>query len=129
MMKLTLVAIVASILLIHSEAHTIIRKASHPAACSKGDEFHAPCLCTTTVSGMTLVKDKKMTLVQFPEITCMEEENKKRLRKDRRNAGKYFCYQVEQKVTILRDIFDEPVNVNVSQKTGCELRCVHKHCK
>ena len=94
--------------------------------CDAKDKF-APCACKTTVTATNIAQGKKITTIEFQEVVCDEKENKRRMEKGA-FGGNFFCHQLKEDITIIKDVKGMPVNVDVHRRNACELRCVDQ-CK
>ena len=96
------------------------------SACNQ-DEY-TPCACRSTLTGVMIHKNGKLIPVEYMESVCIDNENRKRVEEGIIKPD-YFCHQLKQEFTIQEDMHGDPVvDVTVNRRSGCELRCVNKHC-
>ena len=93
------------------------------------DDVYAPCAFKIDWTNVDVhVKNGSKVNVDFEEIICDEENNIKRVK-----AGKipvwYKCTQLQSCRVLYRDSKQNPIEVTIAYKAGCELRCVNENCE
>ena len=93
------------------------------------DQFDwlAPCACREQLTNARMVKDGVEILVEFPEYVCDNRENNRRSDAGRIPPG-FSCSQLKTKMTLYRDQYEQPIEVEVNFKAGCEMRCFNDNC-
>ena len=94
--------------------------------CNTRDHF-MPCACQPTLTATKVHTDGKVVKVMFPEFKCEETINEKRKDEGRIDPG-YKCTQLSKSRVLYRDVWYQPIEVEVQYSAGCELRCINEQC-
>ena len=88
--------------------------------CDETDKM-APCACRVHLTSMITYKDGKEIIVEFSEAVCNREVVRK-------NPPFYQCVQLRSEKTLYRDASGKGIEIPVSYRAGCELRCTTPRC-
>ena len=94
--------------------------------CDQFDWF-APCACREQLTNVRMVKEGVEILVEFPEYVCDNRENDRRSDAGRIPPG-FSCAQLKTQMTLYRDQYEQPIELEVNYKAGCEMRCYNDNC-
>lgn len=94
--------------------------------CNKAGHY-TPCACAPTLTTTEVHMEGKIIIVNFPEFECQQSINDKRKLKGRIPVD-YKCAQLTMKRTLYRDERGAPIEVDITFKAGCELRCINANC-
>ena len=123
----TFIIIAASFFLMCSDGNVLISNPQRMKSnCNTADDF-APCVCRVQLTGTVIHQNNRWIAIEFLESVCSVEENHRREREGQIYED-YYCYQVRQQSAVHQDVFGNPIDVIVSRRMGCELRCVAKNC-
>ena len=111
--------------MVHQKIQTQ-RLKSLEKTCNQIDSF-APCACREQLTNARMVKDGVGILVEFPEYVCDNRENDRRSDAGRIAPG-YSCSQLKTKMTLYRDEYNQPIELEVKYRAGCEMRCYNQNC-
>ena len=97
------------------------------STCDK-DNKYAPCACKVVITNTKILQHNKNVTVEFPEFPCIVTENERRMVKGKIANG-YICTQLRSDKKLYRDINDNPIEISIVYKAGCELRCLDENCE
>ena len=91
-------------------------------------DINAPCQCMEMLT-MQRVREEggKHVVIEFPEYVCKHKENERRKYHGVTPRG-FTCAQLIAKKTLFRDQNEQPIQVQIRYKAGCELRCTADEC-
>ena len=91
-------------------------------------DTRAPCQCKEILTNQIATEDGgKKVILEFPEYVCDIKENERREREGK-IPQHHGCEQLTAKKMLFRDQEDEPIEIRISYRAGCELRCYSDNC-
>ena len=121
-MKTSLVFFLSLMVTIHAKFFTL----PFTSPCNENDG-KAPCSCEVILTSLHITKEGKSIDLQFPEAVCNKPVNQQRKEKGLIPSF-YKCVQMKSTKTIYRDAFDSAIEIPVSYRAGCEIRCLSPTC-
>ena len=108
-------------------AITIAANAHEYSSTCNENDAKAPCKCQMILTNMLVHKEGRLIDVEFTESVCNPKINYQRSVEGKIPSG-FQCVQIKSHKTLYRDAEEQPIEIPISYRAGCELRCTTKKC-